>query len=212
MKSDKKLKIAICGTRGIPACYGGFETFAEELSTRLVERGHSVRVYGRSHVIDYSESSYKGVEIELLSAPKHKYLETPVHTFKSFLHLLSNPVDAVLICNGANSPFAWIPRFLGRTPITINVDGIERLRGKWNSLGKLWYLLGEFCSVLFANIMISDAEVIREYYKDRYKKDSVVLRYGYRNVPEESVQSKIKDTNIGLDDTCLLYTSPSPRD
>ena len=46
------LKIALLGTRGIPANYGGFETFAEELSARLVDRGHSVTVYSRSHFVD----------------------------------------------------------------------------------------------------------------------------------------------------------------
>jgi hypothetical protein len=35
----KGLRIAVIGCRGIPAGYSGFETFAEELTTRLVERG-----------------------------------------------------------------------------------------------------------------------------------------------------------------------------
>ena len=48
------MKIAIMGTRGIPANYGGFETFAEKLSTRLVKRGHEVTVYGRTNTIDYT--------------------------------------------------------------------------------------------------------------------------------------------------------------
>ena len=43
------MRIAILGTRGIPANYGGFETFAEHLSTRLVARGHAVTVYCRAH-------------------------------------------------------------------------------------------------------------------------------------------------------------------
>jgi hypothetical protein len=45
------MRIAILGTRGIPASYGGFETFAEQLSTRLVARGHHVTVYCRSHYV-----------------------------------------------------------------------------------------------------------------------------------------------------------------
>ena len=97
------LKIAICGTRGIPACYGGFETFAEELSTRLVSKGNSVRVYGRKHLIDYDEKYYKGVEIKLLPAPKHKYFETIIHSLLSLYDLIKNPVDVILLCNGANS-------------------------------------------------------------------------------------------------------------
>src|SRR5204862_6079324 len=42
------LKIAILGTRGVPPAYGGFETLAGELSTRLAHRGHDVYVYCRS--------------------------------------------------------------------------------------------------------------------------------------------------------------------
>ncbi|MCB0325812.1 MAG: glycosyltransferase, partial [Bdellovibrionales bacterium] len=106
-------KVALCGIRGIPACYGGFETFAEELCPRLVERGYEVVVYGRSHVISHSEPLYKGVELRLLPAPKHKYLETPVHTIRSFLDLWRRPVDCVLLCNAANSPFIPIARLRG---------------------------------------------------------------------------------------------------
>jgi glycosyltransferase involved in cell wall biosynthesis len=193
------IRLAICGTRGIPACYGGFETFAEELSTRLVEKGYQVRVYGREHVINYPHDSYKGVDIKLFKAPRHKYLETPVHTLRCFIDLLFNPVDVVLVCNGANSPFAWIPRFLGRTPVAINVDGIERMRGKWNSLGKLWYRLGELCSVLLASRLVSDADVIREYYKKTYKRDSTVLRYGHRVTEGPTISRKLKMEPLGLD-------------
>ena len=44
----RTLDVAIAGTRGVPARYGGFETFAEELARRLVARGHAVTVYGRA--------------------------------------------------------------------------------------------------------------------------------------------------------------------
>ena len=114
------MKIAICGTRGIPACYGGFETFAEQLATRLVERGHDVVVYGRKHVIDWDQPFYKGVKIRLLGAPRHKYLETPVHALASYVELLRNKVDVVLSCNAANSPFLWVLN-LGGMPVAVNL-------------------------------------------------------------------------------------------
>ncbi|MDD2941640.1 MAG: glycosyltransferase [bacterium] len=183
------MKIAICGTRGIPACYGGFETFAEEISHRLANQGHDVIVYGRSHVINYKQNTYRGVRIKLLPAPRHKYLETPVHTFLSFLHILFNPVDVILLCNAANSPFIWVPR-LRRIPVAVNVDGIERKRAKWSSLGKLWYRLGELSSVMMANKVISDADVIRDYYKATYRIDSSVIRYGFSERSPKVVEAK----------------------
>lgn len=193
------MRIAICGTRGIPACYGGFETFAEELSARLVERGHQVRVYGRKHVIDYHEKYYKGVEICLLPAPKHKYLETPLHSLLSFFHLLFKRVDVVLVCNAANSPFVWLLRLAG-LPVAVNVDGIERHRAKWNSLGRMWYQLGERCSVWFASRIVADADVIADYYKQQYGVDSSVIRYGHSIGAEAAADAKAEGKSEYLDE------------
>jgi len=193
------LRIALCGTRGIPACYGGFETFAEELAPRLVEKGHEVVVYGRSHVITHPDTHYKGVELRLLSAPQHKYLETPVHTIRSFLDLLWRRVDVVLLCNAANSPFAIIPRLFGM-PVVINLDGVERRRGKWNIIGKTWYLFGEICSVLFTNKMIADAQVIRDYYRRNYGRTSEVIRYGSHHLEYETAKLKIQGKALGCSD------------
>lgn len=193
---SRPLSIAIAGTRGIPACYGGFETFAQELATRLVQRGHEVMVYGRKHVIDHPESHFQGVELRLLPAPQHKYLETPVHTLISMLDVLKRNVDVVLVCNAANSPFIWIPRFLGRVPVAVNVDGIERKRSKWNSLGRQWYRLGELTSVWFANEVVSDADIIRRYYLQQYRRDSEVIRYGFRSMPGELAKAKLDQIQV----------------
>ncbi len=187
--------IAICGIRGIPARYGGFETFAEELAPRLVESGMDVRVYGRSHVVKHPGKFYKGVELVLLPTIRSKYLDTPVHTILCVLHLVFNRVDAVLVCNAANSPFIWLLR-LFRMPVAVNVDGIERKRAKWNWLGKAWYKLGEYCSVLFATRIIADAEVIRDYYQQEYSAESTVIAYGHNNSLRESVVAKVEGKQI----------------
>lgn len=194
---SRPLSIAICGTRGVPACYGGFETFAEELGTRLAARGHDVVVYGRSHVISHTGETYRGVRVRLLPAPRHKYLETPVHTFRSFVDLVKRPVDVVLVCNAANSPFIWLPR-LFRMPVAVNVDGVERLRAKWNALGRLWYRLGEITSVLFASRVIADADVIRDYYARTYRAQSEVIRYGYRKGDESEIERRLSGQSLEL--------------
>lgn len=140
-------------------------------------RGHRVCVYGRRHVIGDRDPNYRGVELRLLPAPRHKYLETPVHTLLSLLHLWLKPVDVALVCNAANSPFVWLARLRG-IPVAVNLDGIERRRAKWNAVGRLWYRFGEICSVLFANRMVADADVIESYYRTTYHRRSAVIRYG----------------------------------
>src|SRR5271168_1745801 len=101
------MKFAILGTRGIPARYGGFETFAEELSTRLTARGHLVTVYCRER---HTEPCYRGVRLVYLPALRHKYFETILHSWISTLHLVvAHKQDAVLYCNAANAVFTWLP-------------------------------------------------------------------------------------------------------
>jgi glycosyltransferase involved in cell wall biosynthesis len=168
------VRIALLGTRGIPANYGGFETFAEELSTRLAARGHRVTVYCRERP---AAPVYRGVRLQYVPTIRHKYLDTLAHTFLSTVHLLFHRVDAALYCNGANAIFTLAPRLLG-IPVALNVDGIERLRKKWNRVAKAWYLVSERLATLFPTVMVTDAETIRSYYRERYRKDSVFIPYG----------------------------------
>ncbi len=168
------MHIAILGTRGIPANYGGFETFAEELSTRLAARGHKVTVYCRER---QAFREYRGVHLVYLPTIHHKYLDTIAHTFLSSLDLVVRRADVALYCNAANAIFTILPR-LTRIPVALNVDGIERKRRKWNALAKAWYRMSEYLSTLLPHKFVSDAEAIREYYKQTYGKDSVFIPYG----------------------------------
>lgn len=168
------MKIAILGTRGIPARYGGFETFAEELSTRLAERQHQVTVYCRER---HGSGSYRGVRLVYLPTLKHKYLDTIFHTAISTAHLLLHPQDAALYCNAANAIFTLWPRIAG-TPVALNVDGLERKRKKWNRVAKLWYLASEYLATLLPSAVVTDALAIQEYYQTRYRKPSTFIPYG----------------------------------
>ncbi len=171
------MRIAIMGIRGIPANYGGFETFAEELAPRLVEKGHDVTVYGRSNIVDYDAEYYKGVRLIVLPTISHKYLDTVVHTFLCALHSLKERFDVVLVCNSANAYCSFIPRLVG-TPVVINVDGLEWQRSKWNKLGRWFYLVSEWLSTVMANEIVTDAIGIRKYYLKKFKKDSTFIPYG----------------------------------
>jgi len=176
------VRIAFIGTRGIPANYGGFETFAEELSVRLVERGHEVTVYCRER---HELPKYRGVDLQYLPTIRHKYLDTLAHTFFSTVHLLFHRTEVALYCNAANAVFTILPRLFG-IPVALNVDGIERKRKKWNALARAWYHGSEFLSTIFPNRFVSDAESIRRYYLDHYGKESVFIPYGADAVRAET--------------------------
>ncbi len=195
------MRIALLGTRGIPANYGGFETFAEELGAHLVARGHSVTVYCRER---HSQPVYRGVKLQYLPTLRHKYFDTLAHTFVSTLHLLFHRADAALYCNGANAIFTPAPR-LAFIPVALNVDGIERKRKKWNKLAKGWYLVSEWLSTFCPTVTITDALSIQEYYRDRYRKHTVFIPYG---ADCARLESRTALTRLGLEpDRYFLYVS-----
>lgn len=174
------MKIAIAGSRGVPANYGGFETFAAELGTRLVARGYDVVTYCRttSYPTGDAGGTWNGIRRVMIPAPRQKHLETPVSTLLAILHItFREQCDAVILVNGINAFTAWIPR-LAKIPVYLNVDGIERQRAKWGAVAKLAYFLSEYLSCKLATQIIADADVIARYYTKRYRAQPAVISYG----------------------------------
>src|SRR5215218_8669419 len=93
------LRIAILGTRGIPAAYGGFETLAWELSTRLAARGHDVTVYCRRGWTDESTPVPAGIRRRFVPYLRGKHLETVSHAALSAVDSLGAGYDAMWLGN-----------------------------------------------------------------------------------------------------------------
>ena len=171
------MRIALLGARGIPANYGGFETFSEELAVRLAKRGHQVTVYCRTNNVRTRAPEYRGVRLVHLPTIPQKYLDTPAHTALATLHFLFRRADVALYMNAANALFTLAPRITG-IPVALNVDGLERERKKWNAVAKTWYRISERLSTWFPNEIVTDAQVIEDYYGKRYGKSSTMIAYG----------------------------------
>ena len=171
------MKIALMGSRGVPANYGGFETCVEELGRRLVEHGHSVTVYCRSSYYDEKLDGYLGMDLVYLPNLKIKSLDTLSHTFVSVLHAIRQPFDVFMVFNAANSPVLLLPRLLGKK-IVINTDGLEWKRGKWGFLGRRYYKFSEWLSTKLVNRIVADSLEIQDYYCRNYGIDSSYIPYG----------------------------------
>lgn len=196
--------VAILGTRGVPANYGGFETFAERLALQLVEHEISTTVYCRSHYASES-SPWRGVRLVTLPTIKSKYFDTVVHTLLSALHVVATrgPRDIVL-CNAANAPVLLVLR-LFRRRVILNVDGLEWRRSKWGIAGRSWYRMGEWLSVRFASVLVTDAYEVQTYYRVRHDTDSVMIPYGADLLQRGSVA--IPEQVPVLPDRFALYVS-----
>jgi glycosyltransferase involved in cell wall biosynthesis len=173
----RPLRVALIGSRGIPNRYGGYETLMEELSVRLAAAGFAVTVYCRSHSTPRRLRRWRGVELVVLPTLAGKHFDTPVHTFLSCLHAARRGYDAALVVNSANALFVPLLRLAG-VPTALHVDGIEKRRRKWGVLGRAVYALSERLACVMADALVTDAEVIRRHYLDRYRADSTAIAYG----------------------------------
>ena len=199
------MKIGVLGTRGIPARYGGFETLAEELSARLAARGHDVTVYTRTRYAQPGLREWRGAKVRVLPTIPTKYLDTVVHGALSGFDAAFERFDAVLVCNAINAAACFLPRLAGRTRVVLNVDGLERHRRKWNAVGRLAYRISEKLSTMVPDAVVSDARVIRGYYRERYGFESHFIPYG-GDLPEPTGAETLERLGLARE-RYLLYVS-----
>ncbi len=176
-RTCKSLSLAILGTRGIPAQYGGFETFAERLATGLVERGADVTVYCE-RLGEGGPDVYRGVKLRYLAASMPGSLRTIDYDARC-LWAARKEYDIVYMLGYGAAPFCAIPR-LWKTEVWINPDGLEWARAKWGRIARLYFRLMEWASVRVADRVIADSEAIAESLARRHGRLSAssVIAYG----------------------------------
>lgn len=179
-KTGDSMRLALLGTRGAPAHYGGFETAVEEIGKRMAASGHDVTVYCRTGNSGATPelSEFEGMKLVHLPAVKKSSVETLSHTFLTALHLLTQPrYDAYVVCNAANAPVLPLLHLQG-TPIAVHVDGLEWRRSKWGPVGQKYYRIAESLSVRWADALIADAYGIQCYYTDEFGALTEGIAYG----------------------------------
>ena len=170
------MKVALMGTRGAPALYGGFETAVEEIGSRLALRGYDVTVYCRNP--DQEMTQFKGMKLVNLPAIKHRMAETLSHTALSSAHaIIKDRPDVCLLLNAGNAPFL-LPLKIAGIPTAIHLDGLESKREKWRGLGAKYYRWAEKSAIKHGTLVISDAQAIADHVKAQYGRDTEVIAYG----------------------------------
>jgi glycosyltransferase involved in cell wall biosynthesis len=172
------VKIALLGTRGVPAAYSGFETAVENIGRRLAARGHHVTVYCRPHMVEGRYDVYEGMRLVYLPTLRNKHLDTFVHTLVSTLHMavFVRP-DAALYFIAGNSPFALLSRLLG-IPTVLNVDGLDSRRAKWSGPAKYYLRWAERNAPRFATRVVTDSRVLQRVYRKEHGAETTFIPYG----------------------------------
>jgi glycosyltransferase involved in cell wall biosynthesis len=203
-RERRPLRVALLGSRGIPARYGGYETLMEELSRRLVARGFEVTVYCRSHHTSRAQREHHGARLTVLPTVRTKHLDTPVHTALSAVHAAFRRYDAALVVNAANALFVPILRVAG-IPTALHVDGLEQERAKWGAFGRWVYRLSERLACRLPTELVTDAEVIQRHFAKRRGAPSTMIPYG---VDPTTPRERSVLARLGLDPRgFVLYVS-----
>jgi rhamnosyltransferase len=188
-----KTKIAIIGSRGIPAKYGGFETFVEEISTRLVTYDYDIYVSCEGG-IEPKIFEYNGVKLFYFPIkPFYRIIYETVYDIYSMIKA-SLICDYIYILGYGAGYFFFIPKIFGKKLI-VNVDGIEWKRAKYNRLEKIILYTSEKFAIFFADVIIADSKAIKRYIDTNYKKKAIFIPYGVTS-PKIIKWDKIKLLNL----------------
>jgi glycosyltransferase involved in cell wall biosynthesis len=171
------MKVAIIGTRGYPYVYGGFETFVKELGERLVKKDVEVYIYCQAHLFPEKPAKVNGIHLHYIPTLKAKSLNQIIHSFLSIIHATFSSCDVILVVNLAAGPMGWIPKITGKKTI-INVDGLEWLRPKWKGLGAAYFRFAARLATKLYDLIITDADAMRDVYLKEFNQDSLVIAYG----------------------------------
>lgn len=181
--------IAFCGTRGLPARYGGFETAVDEISRRFIQRGYNCVVFSRRSSGDEAPEDHEGRRLIHVRGSSRRTLDTFFASFQTGWHLLRHrgEYDYVFWFNNANLPGILLT-LLARIPMAVNTDGLEWRRPKWSWPFKAYSFLSSFLICRLCDSLISDAREIQTYYKRKFWKDTHFIPNGsprVQTVPPE---------------------------
>lgn len=170
------MRVAMLGTRGVPAQYGGFETAVEEVGQRLVRHGHDVVVYCRNPGQELTE--HLGMRLVNLPAVRMRTAETLSHTGLSVGHALRHPrPDLAFVFNAANAPFLPVLHRAG-IPVVVHVDGLEWKRAKWGPRAAAYYHWAEARGARWADGVIADSRGIVAHMSAAHGIDARYIPYG----------------------------------
>lgn len=206
-------KVAIVGTQGVPARYGGFESLVENIIGDNCSEGIAYTVFCSSLDMDKSLKEYKGCEL--------KYVPLHANGAQSVLYDIVSMIrtakgfDTILILGISGCLFLPFLRRMTQAKIIVNIDGQEHRRQKWGRIARRVLKRSEQKAMKYADIIIADNKAIQDYVTETYNRESVVIAYGgnnaIRNVTEEQQQQILTQYGIERDGYAVAVCRIEPE-
>lgn len=188
-RNKEKLNIAMLGHKRIPSREGGVEIVVEELSTRMVAKGHAVTCYNRKgHHVSGQEfdanvlSEYKGVKLKNVITIDKKGLAAMSSSFFAAIRAAFGKYDVVHFHAEGPCAMLWLPKLFGKRCIA-TIHGLDHQRAKWGKFASTYIMFGEKCAVKFADEIVVLSEGVQKYFLDTYGRETRFIPNGV-NCPE----------------------------
>ena len=173
-KKTDNLRIAMLGHKRIPSREGGVEIVVEELSKRMVTKGHQVTCYNRKgHHVGGSQfdtekrKEYEGIRLKTVATLDKKGLAAMTSSFFAAVACAFSGYDVVHFHAEGPCAMLWLPRLFGKRCIA-TIHGLDHQRAKWGFVARNYIMLGEKCAARFAHEVIVLSSGVEQYFQDRY--------------------------------------------
>lgn len=208
--THKRPVLRILGIRGIPAAHGGFETFAENLSTYLVGKGWRVVVYcqedGDGAVV---QDEWCGVERIRIPVSRGGALGTIIFDWRAISHACQHQ-DLCLTLGYNTALFCARLRVRG-IPNLINMDGIEWSRAKWGPFAKTWFWLNDWAGCWLGDHLVADHPEIKRHLSSRVSEQKITtIAYGAQEIRETPIEV-LENFNLNPNGYLTLIARPEPE-
>ena len=169
-------KVAIIGTQGIPANYGGFETLVENIIGDNCSDNIQYTVFCSGKDMPSKIKEHKGARLKYVPLRANGVQSIPYDILSMIRSICG--YDTILILGVSGCIFLPVFKLFCRKKVIVNIDGLEYRRAKWKGWVKKFLKFSEKCAVRFANVIITDNKGIQDYVKQEYKKDTKLIAYG----------------------------------
>ena len=186
MKNSTKLKVGIIGTVGVPACYGGFETLVHYLLPNM-KRQFDATVYcsAKSYPKEKQLKTYQGAKLHYIPLEANGF-QSVIYDLWSMVHALFY-MDVLLVLGVSGCMFLPVIKLFSKKKVIVNIDGLEWRRPKWNKYAKRFLLFSEKMACKYADEIVTDNRILKEYVKIRYNVDGNLIEYGADHVQKVDI-------------------------
>ena len=193
-------KVAIIGTQGVPACYGGFESLVENIIGENCSPDIEYTVYcsGKDMTKTKHLTTYKGAKLKYVNIHANGMQSIPYDIVSMMRSIWG--YDVIMVLGTSGCSFLPIFRLFNRKRLVINIDGLEHRREKWGKLARWVLRTSEAIAVRYADVVVADNKGIQDYVKETYGKDAALIAYGgdhaIRNIDEAKQLEVLKKYNV----------------